>query len=314
MELWLVKNNNKTNILPLISNLTWTENIDALGVQLDFSLIHSDSAYIPILNIELGDHVILIDDTVNIFTGIIVTESKSGRQPIGYIAMDYAFYLNKNEDIYQFNCKSDVAIKKVLSDYSIKHNIIPMRTVIKQIYLDKTVSSIIQDILNRSTQQTGIQYNLEMSGDTLSIQSFEKLLIDGAYTLISNPTKTRSIQDLKNSIKIYTGNEDYNKIITRVKDDNLINKYGLLQQVESVEDRNIAQARNIAKKLLDVLSKIPEDNGCTVLGNIKLKAGRIITIQEEVTGLQGKYIIKSCTHNYGSQYTVDLGLKRWTDE
>lgn len=314
MRLWLVNDSKRIDILPLVSNLTWTENIDTLGVQLTFDVIYSDAQYIPDIEIAAGDHILLNEGDKNVFTGIIVTENYSGRNPISYTAMDYGFYLNKSEGIYQFNCTSDVAIKKILEEFNIKHAIEPMRTIIKQIYLDRVISDTIKDILKRSTEQTGISYNMEMQEDALSIVPFNNLILDIMYTIVSNPTRSRSITEMKNSIIMYTGNEDYNKVLVKEQNEAYIKQYGLLQHVENVDDSNIARARNIAKNLLADLGKVAEDSGCTVFGDIRLKAGRIIPITEPVTGLEGKYLIKSCTHQYGTQYTTDLVLKRWDNE
>lgn len=313
MELWLSDGKTNTNILPLVGELSWAENVDTLGVQLDFNINYSDAKYFPKIDIEPGYQVSRVDGGNNLFEGVIITEGLNGRDPRSYTSMDYAFYLNKNEDIYQFNgIRSDEAIKRILRDYGISFNIAPIATTIKQIYLDKTLSFMINDILAQSTKQTGVKYNLEMVGRTLSIQPHKVMELEGVYTLISNPSRSRSIADMKNSIKLYTGNEDHNRIVTVAKNRELINRYGLLQQVESVDEKDIAQAKQIATQLLKELGKIPEDNSLTLMGDKRIKAGRVITIEEPITGMTGKYLIRDCKHTYGQQYTVDIGIERWS--
>lgn len=111
---------------------------------------------------------------------------------------------------------------------------------------------------------------------------------------------------MKNSIKIISGNDESLRVIADVKNDGLIKQYGLLQQIESVDEKDIAQARNIANNLLKELGKISEENSLTLMGSTDIKAGRLIDIAEEITGMKGRYLIKDCTHNYNSLYTVDL--------
>ena len=126
---------------------------------------------------------------------------------------------------------------------------------------------------------------------------------------ISSPTKTASIEEMKNSIKLYTGGDNSVKVYAEAKNDNLVKRYGLLQETQSLKDKEIAQAKNIAQNRLRQLSKIPVSAGVTVLGSFDLRAGRIVEVNEPMTSIVGKYKIKSASHSIGINHTTTLDLE-----
>lgn len=102
-ELFLVRGKQKQNITPLIGNLSWSSNIDALGVELTFDYAYNDSKYLkPYDIVKIGDHVTLLNNGKVVGRFIVVDESVSGRSGKSYTAFDYAWYLNKSGVIIQF--------------------------------------------------------------------------------------------------------------------------------------------------------------------------------------------------------------------
>lgn len=110
---------------------------------------------------------------------------------------------------------------------------------------------------------------------------------------------------MRNSIKVISNN----KIVAEIKNDELIKQYGLLQEVTSVEDKDIAQANNIANNLLNDLGKVFEESSFECPGDYRVRAGRLIEVNEPVTGINGKYLIKSCKHTLKNGiHTMSLNL------
>jgi len=320
-QLYSVSSSTETNITPLVGSIQWRSNINELGEQLDFEIAFNDDRYFPINPVELGD-VIRLENGNEIFRGIVVAEQKKGRGAVSYTCFDYAFYLNKSKEIYQFNkLPGQKAIETILKDFDIPiGSIAPITTVINKIYNDKAVSDIIKDILDKAEKEKGTKYSMEMRQGKLYIEDQKDLVIKPTFKLadnveaydiadsISNPSRKRTIEDMKNSIKIISGD----KIAAEKRDDNLINKYGLLQEVVPIDEKDSAQARNIAQNMLKELGKIFEENSVEMLGNDDVKAGRIIEIEEPVTGMKGQYLIKDVTHtltNGVHRMQVGLGVK-----
>lgn len=321
-ELFHIANGIQTNITPLVGTLTWRSNTNELGDQLDFDMAFNDDYYFPKNPVDLGG-LIVLRNADEIFRGIVITEQKSGRNPVQYNAFDPAFYLNKSEAVYQFKkVAADKAITKILNDFRVPiGKIANMKTLIKKIYPGDKVSDIIKDILDAVKKATGIKYVMEMRQGKLYIEKQTDLVIKATFQLapnlpandiieaIGNPSRKRSIEEMKNSIKITAGNEKSIKIVATAKNDALIKKYGLLQEVHSVDKKDVAQVRNIAANMLKDLGKIFEENSIEVPGDDRVRAGRILEITETLTGMSGQYLIKDVTHTVkGGIHTMQLGL------
>jgi hypothetical protein len=304
-ELWVLKDNKLYNISPLVGSISWNSNIDQLGEKLDFNIVFNDDRFFPINPCDIGNLVIL-NNTEEIFRGIIFTEQKQGRDAIQYTSFDYAIYLNKSKSVYQFNkIQADKAIAKILNHFNVPiGNIISIPFIVNKIYFNEILSDIIKDILKQTTEAIGQKYRMEMRQGKLYIEKQEDLIIKPKFKLasnlnynnvtdvIGNPSRKRSIEEMRNSIKIITND----KIVAELKDFNLINKYGILQELYSIDDKDIAQAKNIAKNLLKELGRIFEDISIELPGDDSVRAGRLIEIEESVTGLKGKYLIKNVDH------------------
>lgn len=313
-----ISNNVETDITPLIGDIQWRSNINELGDQLDFDIAFNDAKYFPKNPVDIGSAVCLVNQE-EIFRGIVISEQKNGRQPIHYTCFDYAFYLNKSKAVYQFNkVPAKKAIEMILNDFKVPiGNIGPLSTVIKKIYVNQPVSDIIRDIMDMEKKETGQTYRMEMRGGKLYIEKQEELLIKATFKLaenispydvahsISNPSRKRSIEEMKNSIGILLNDQ----IIEKLPNNELISKYGLLQEFVEISNKDRVQAKNIAKKMLEDLGKVFEENSLEMLGNDQVRAGRTIELEEPITGMKGKYLVKDVTHTLRNGiHRMSLGL------
>lgn len=316
-EIILAKGKQQTNITNACSNITWSSHIEALGVELSFDMARG--AY----SVETGDQLILLSNKQPLNYFVVVTTSRAGQNNLTVTAFDRAWYLNKNETIIQFKkASASDAIGKLLDKFGVKHRITKMNTLIKKIYKDQTVSDIILDILEQVKQETGQQHRMEMDKDTLVIERQSELLINPYIKLsgntysfpiaktVSNPTVERSIEDMKNNVIIVADGDDRAKVYTTLQDASSIAKYGLLTEVVTVDDKNRAQARNIAKTTLTELNKVNESVSCELLGHDDVRAGRTIELNEPNIEMVGKYLIMSASHTISNGiHKVSVELK-----
>jgi len=316
----ILKINNK-DITSIVGSVSLDSNIDTLGDQLSFEIAYSKMQYYPNIEVNVGDLIQLFNDTVEVFRGIVVQKTRNEKTQ-SFSCFDYAFYLNKSKILKQFNnVRADTAIKQLLSELGVPTgNVAPMAVIINAIYYDKEVSAVIDDIITTVTNTTGVKYVKEMNKGKFCVYQDTDLVINCKVKLadnlasvdisqtVSNPSKTASIEEMKNSIKIYINSDEKITTYAEVKSDTLIKKYGLLQETQSIEEANIAQAKNIAQNLLNDLGRIIASGSVEVLGHFDLRAGRILELNEPITNLVGKYKIKSVSHSIGTIHTANLEL------
>lgn len=326
--LFLIKDNgNQTNITNICGNLSWRDNIDSLGMELSVDVARNiNDKYMNGYDlVEVGDKLVLSNNGKEIFTGIIV-DLATGQYSKSITAFDYAFYLNKSRTIIQFNkVKASEAITQLCSKFNIPlGNIASISTVITKIYKEDTIADIIKDILSIATKELSIKYRLEMREGKLYIEKYTDLIIKPLFKpasnlasinvmdAIGNINKTESIADMANSILISSGDEKSSRVIAEVKDDKNISKFGLLQEVESVDDKDIAQAKNIANNMLKDMNRVGEDISINnLLGDDNVRAGRILDVDNAMFGLKGQYLVKDCTHTYqNSIHRMNLTVEK----
>lgn len=295
----------------IASNLEWSSNKDSLGQLLSFEMPFDETGgLLPKTFINPGSKVVLKYKSEIIFLGIVITEEADGRAPRKYNCLDLAFYL-KSKITVQFNGKrADEAIKQILKRFNIKHTITDIPFQIKKIYKSTEVSEIIKDILSIAEARSGNRYRFEMRGNTLVVFKWRDIRVKTDVQWLMNPSRTRSIENMKNSIEIVADNEKSAKIVATVKDNSSIKKYGLLQESQTIDEKQMAKAKNVANKLLKELNRIQESGSVSLLGNHEARAGRIITLNEPVTGLSGDYFITDAKHSISNGiHLMDLSLE-----
>lgn len=318
-ELWLAKESTMTNITPLVGTIGWRSNIVELGDEITFDIAFNDVSFFPKNPCNLGDLVILKNNNYEITRAIIVDEDRKGRDPVGYTAFDYAFYLNKSNAIYQFkNLPADQCIKKILSDFGVPiGRVVSMPVPIDKIFNDVLAIDIIREIIEITEQKLGIKYLMEMREGKIFIERQKDLKVKAQFMLgeklynateaISSPSRKRSITDMTNSIQV-VGNDD--KLVLSKSDAAMVSKFGKLQKVVKLDQKEKLSAAQIAQNELKELSKITEEINIELLGDDRVRAGRLFDLIEPVTGISGTYLIDNAAHTIkGGIHKMNLGLE-----
>lgn len=313
-QLWLVKTNKRIDITPIVGGLSWRSNKDELGIELNFDLAISDSKYFPKNPCSLGDMVILQNGNYEITRGILLNQKKNNKDPVGYVVYEYGFYLNKSDVFYRFkNVRADNAIRKILSDFGIPIGEMPsLSIVINKIYNNKKPSDIIKDILRQVRRATGKRYILEQRNGKMCVVLYRSMKIKATFKLdgttynsadfISEPSRELDVTEMINAVQVISDD----KAILIKTDNAMIKKYGKLQKTISVDKKKKNEAVQNAKNELDELSKVIENGKVIMLGDDRVRAGRVLELNEKYTGLKGHYTIKDVTH------TVDNGIHKMT--
>lgn len=295
IEIIILSNEKEYYIKNITENLNLKNDIDTLGAELSFGTN---------INYEFneGDIVVLKSNNKELLRGIIVDFSTDTLTKNDYTAYDFGFYLNENQVFYKFNNQSaSDCIKKMLNDFNIPiGNIENISFAITKIYNGDVVSDVIKDIIEQVKEGTGKNYYFEMIEGKFNLFNLDSLIAEyevNNETIITVPSHSRSIKELKNSIVITDNSED-GAIIHTVKDSNSISKYGQLQMVHSVGDDEKDRSSTIASNLLKENNKVSKKLSFDVVGTFDLMPARIIKVN--LDKIKGNYKITSVNHKIES--------------
>ncbi len=304
------------DITSYVGNLSWQNSIDELATKMSFEVAKSDTHYVNTYTPKLGDIVNLCTN-IEIFRGIVIAVDDGDKFKNKYTVTDFGWYLNKSKETYQFNnMNAKKAVMRLCSDFNIPIDSVPELTAsITQIYIDKTISDILSDIL----EKCGGGFNFDMTPNGIriykygTIYAYPEFRITPNTHLIYSPTlkgsvsHTLSIEDMKNSVKVVTENDKIYTVKAVAKDADSIYKYGVLQEVLKI-DKKDGGADTYAKNKLSELNKVKESFSIEIIEAINsyTRAGSMITIDDV------NYLIESTDHSIknGVHY-VKLGLKKF---
>lgn len=307
--------NNPYIISAFCGNITKSDNIDSLGVQLSFDYLNNkviDKNTVWI-DLALGNTILMYDDDELLFQGTIQKASRNGLSSYQYDVFDNAWYLNKQEARIQF---SGVDVKTAIETLCKQENIpcevaCDIPTKVTKIYNGDTISKIIDDLLKQATAETGKRYRREYNNSKLYINAFDNLkMIWESEPLVSDFSQEFNCDGMANKVVILSGNEKNTTVVATKQDDGSIKKYGLYVHYEKIDDKKKTQADNIATKKLKSMSNPKKSIKCTLMGDNYVRAGRILKFNQPNIGMVGEYLVTSCEHSYdGMKHTMECELK-----
>ena len=317
------------DVSDIIGNLTWRDTVDTLGVEVDFELPINryDKKFEFLYDITLGDPIQILNAKGEVLVqAIIVSETPNGKIT-SFTAYDMAWYLNKSTVIKQFKKMiGNDCVKSLCKEIGINVEVTGLDTKIDKIYKDKAVSEVIKDIIEQCSQFNSKKFFIEFDKNKLIVSPYKKIKVFGTYEMqkdkfininenIGGVSLSKSIVDMKNSVLVITENKGAIRTIGEEQDSKSIEKYGKLQEVVTLDEKEFSKANLVAKNELKKLNKITEDFSIDVLGDDNVKSGRVIDIDLPLFNLKGEYLIKESNHTISNHiHKISLKLEVYSDE
>lgn len=317
------------DISDIIGNLTWRDTVDTLGVEVDFELPINryDKKFEFLYDITLGDPIQILNAKGEVLVqAIIVSETPNGKIT-SFTAYDMAWYLNKSTVIKQFKKMiGNDCVKSLCKEIGIDVEVSGLDTKIDKIYKDKAVSEVIKDIIEQCSQFNSKKFFIEFDNGTLKVMPYQKIKVFGTFEIqkdkfininenIGGVSLSKSIVDMKNSVLVITENKGAVRTIGEEQDSKSIEKYGKLQEVVTLDEKEFSKANLVAKNELKKLNRITEDFSIDVLGDDNVKSGRVIDIDLPLFNLKGEYLIKESNHTISNHiHKISLKLEVYSDE
>lgn len=317
------------DVTDIIGNLTWRDTVDTLGVEVDFELPINryDKKFEFLYDITLGDPIQILNAKGEVLVQAIIVTETPNEKITSFTAYDMAWYLNKSTVIKQFKKMiGNDCVKSLCSEIGINVEVTGLDTKIDKIYKDKAVSEVIKDIIEQCSQFNSKKFFIEFDKNKLIVSPYKKIKVFGTFEMqkdkfininenIGGVSLSKSIVDMKNSVLVITENKGAVRTIGEEQDSKSIEKYGKLQEVVTLDEKEFSKANLVAKNELKKLNKITEDFSIDVLGDDNVKSGRVIDIDLPLFNLKGEYLIKESNHTISNHiHKISLKLEVYSDE
>ena len=309
IKIFCIEDNKRYEITSLVKDsISWGRTIDEFAQKLSFEMYAYKLEGMPVNLVKLGSIIEIQSEKIE-FSGIVISNDES-KGSISYSAVDFTFYFTQNEEIYQFQkVKANSCIESIILSMDAPIGIIDKIDVeIDKIYFNSSAGGVIKDIIKIIEAKKGIKFHFYFRNgkfhfrrETDSISTFEVDFFNKKYNSINlskDVSVSRSIEKLKNSIKVVIKNNETEYKSIESKDKKSIDKYGLLQKVEVIEADNPNDSKSIADNLLKKRNLVEEKVKIVIPWVENLYDGDNIIIKNSL--INGLYTIKSFTKNRNS--------------
>lgn len=325
-KIYLCKDGKSEEITNLVSELSWNESLDTVGVSLSFSVPDTAERYIPHLLIEAGDIIRVHNDDDELLRVVVISVTRNyPKRDIK--ACDFGFYLNKNDVVIQFKDKSVTeCLKELFAKVGVGiGSICGMPAKVSGVYI-KNVNEVIKELIEIQQGNDGKKYYYELRADKIYV--FQ--LTDEPISYIFKPTinvaafdvtdknahgrgkYTHSIENMKNRVTALinsktTGNMP--AVEYTVSDNENIGKYGLLSENYSVNSEDLDNIKSLAKNELADKNKLKRELTVDFIGHDSARPGRVMHVADDYLMTDDFFRIQSVSHKVsGNIHTMTCTL------
>lgn len=311
----LIVQNEGTIYYPVLEEgieITW-ERQGAPG-KLKFSCVKDD-----ILKIEEGNPVKVNVDGTDIFYGFIFSISRKGSEPnvLEVTVYDQLRYF-KNKDTYVYtNKKASDVIRMVANDFGLQVGSIEDtgHVIASRTEDNATLFDIVQNALDETLKAKTQMYVLYDDVGKITLKNIENMklgLVLDVDTIGDYDYSSSIDSDTYNQVKLTYENKDTGKREVFIsKDSSNINKWGLLQYTDTVEDSTSGSAKADALlKLYNAKTRNLSINDA--LGDVRVRGGSSVIVRLDLgdVKVQNFLVVESVTHKFDQdQHLMDLKLR-----
>lgn len=311
-DIVLLIESGNTVIQPAVKDdITWETNRKNTPGKLTFTVIQDQE-----IEFAEGSAVSLQVNGIPLFYGFVFSRSRDKSHQIKVTCYDQIKYLIKNNDTYQYENKQvDDVVRMIAEDYRLNVGSLESGGYsMTQYEEEETLYDIIQNAMDLTLMNTGTLFVLYDDFGKLTLKNIESMktniLIDEETG--ENYTYTSSIDELTyNQIRLYYDNEETGtREVYIAKDSENINRWGVLQYTEQLNDPTSGQVK--ADALLEYYDKVTRGldvSGCVMKG--KLQAGNSVGVILNLgeIKIQNYMVAEKVTHHITTDHwSADLRL------
>ena len=285
MSLIILKGEQGYDVTQLVEQVKWKGRKGSSSRTLAVTLIDDDGYKHARsgIDVEQGHQCIFSYDGVELFRGIIMSQTQSNQKKLQFTAYDNGIYLANNKDTF---CYENKTASDVFRDCCTRFGL-PMGEVAKCSYkipeLTKsktTAFDAIADALSLDFDATGIRHYVASSKGKLSLLTRRENILQWVIEVGQNITSysySRSIEDIKTRVKMVSKE---GTTVAEKSNAELEKKIGIFQEIDQPDESLTAAQVN------DLIESIMEEKG-TPERTLSVEA---MGIAEVISGI-GVYII-----------------------
>lgn len=301
----------------LVRSAKLIDEMDYTAGEMDITLSEVSDGFA----VRNGDIVEVEWDGHKVFYGYIFSWELDKGEEYKIIAYDSLRYFKSTDSIMFPVSTLGQRFNTICKYLGVKHKTIkaPSHKLKAQICDQKTYFAMLQDAVNKTRRATGEHYFLTDNWGTVELRKYphyELKMILGDESLVTDYSFKRDIENTANVVKMVKNDSARGKksITTVSAQGKSISRWGKLVTSKSITQKtNKAQMLKEARDLLKQKNKQANQLKLTTIGNFWLQAGNSVTVSikdlKDIGVGSRKYLIKKATHNFGSDYTVDLDLR-----
>lgn len=299
----------------LVSKVKWSgrKGSSARTLQVDFidddGYKHDRSG----IDVEAGHQCIFYWKGEELFRGMFMQQSQSGKKTMSLKAYDLGIYLANNKDTFNYTNKK---ASEIFSDCCTRFGI-PASGIadtsykIPELPKPKTTAwDVIADALSLTFEATGIRYYPVCKGGQMSlIERRENILqwvIETGVNL-EDYTQTKSIEKIKTRIKLLSKE---GTVLAEAKDASLEKKLGVFQDVVQINDEmNSGQLTELVNTTLAENNKATNTLSVSALGLPEVITGVGVFTIIKPLNISKTYYVEEDTHTFtGRHHSMSLKL------
>ncbi len=305
----------------LVERVTWSGDVTQAARKLDVSLVNTADGRTQAMRIEHGKELRLLYDGRELFRGGVFAHRIDDHGMMTVTAYDENTYLTRNYDTRKFTKMTASAIvRRLCNDFGIPvGSIADTGYVIPKLVLrDKSIWDMMTIALTYSRKQTGRRFFIYSREGRLHLSERKDVVVRWVLENgrnITSASYSQSIEDMRTQVKVIGGDPEKKPIIATVKNDALIQRFGIMQHLENVDpDMTRSQVEQRAKQLLAELGTIDDDAQVDALGNPEVVAGAAVYVHEQMTGIVGGFYVSTDLHTFANgNHTMSLTLSATDD-
>lgn len=308
----LIINHGGTIQQPIVlDDIVWTTERKGQPGKLTFS-VYNDG----LLKVDEGDHISFKINGKNVFYGFVFKRSWNKDKIISITAYDQLRYL-KNKDTYRYENKTATeVIKMIAEDFMLNVGTLEDTgfKIKKRVEDGETLFDIILNALDLTLENKKKLYVLYDDFGKLTLKDIESMRVNLLIDEVSgeNYNFSSSIDNSYNQIKVVYDNETTGKReIYMTKDSSNINRWGLLQYFDTIDEKVNGQA--MVDALIELYNK--KENNLTlnnIVGDIRVRAGTSVLVQLDLVDfkLQHWMLVEKANHRFKKdEHLMDLTLR-----